>query len=498
MKPCKQCGQPIGSDRRKDSLFCSNSCKAKYHELKTENQNYKGYLGSLKMQPKGSIKQADPQPEIPPAEELEELEPFRNILNGVDKPLSEPQKTIRKEIIVLPQQYITNQLSVPNPKYNAIKKELDEFRFMIQNNVARINWLNDQIQVENAKNGSGIYVTSGVAGAALGYWVMEDNNPNKKKIKPEDNTAKIVGSVVLGLFGLFIGNAIDSGVKPARDKQKAETIKKYKQEILKHQEYLAKLRPHEKALTIELAKHPEFLLEEQRSLNPAYTEALNKNVLQNSEVSTENGLAITLGGIKNPLETDKILSAQNMATQQIPLLNFKNKWLDFIGQPQTNFFMVVHGMSGEGKTHFTIQLAKYLAERFGNVLYVSGEEGFAPTMQKKIQDMGAMVPKLYVGDFRTGAELLKEVKNKYHFIIIDSINNMDIQPELMKAIRQRFKKSGFIAVCQSTKDDKIRGSYQIVHDSDITVKVNNGIAITTKNRFKQKGTEFDIFAAYNK
>ncbi len=76
---------------------------------------------------------------------------------------------------------------------------------------------------------------------------------------------------------------------------------------------------------------------------------------------------------------------------------------------------------------------------------------------------------------------------------------MDIHPDLMKAIRQRFKESGIIAVCQSTKDDKIRGSYQIVHDSDITVKVkNNGIAVTTKNGFLPKGTEFDIFAFYKK
>ena len=43
-----------------------------------------------------------------------------------------------------------------------------------------------------------------------------------------------------------------------------------------------------------------------------------------------------------------------------------------------------------------------------------------------------------------------------------------------------------------------RCSYQIIHDSDMAVQVTNGIAVTTKNRFKEKGMEFDVFAAYKK
>jgi len=75
---------------------------------------------------------------------------------------------------------------------------------------------------------------------------------------------------------------------------------------------------------------------------------------------------------------------------------------------------------------------------------------------------------------------------------------MGIDPELMKAIKNKYKQSGIIAICQSTKDGKIRGSYQIVHDSDIAVKVMNGIACTTKNRFEEKGREFSVFEVYQK
>jgi hypothetical protein len=37
------------------------------------------------------------------------------------------------------------------------------------------------------------------------------------------------------------------------------------------------------------------------------------------------------------------------------------------------------------------------------------------------------------------------------------------------------------------------GSYEIVHDSDIAVKVEMGVASTTKNRFKEKGMTLNVF-----
>lgn len=505
MKNCKQCGQAIGNDKRRDSVFCSNSCKAKYHELRAENNDYDGVLAGHRSETIPRPEQFEKPKDI--VIKTEELEPFRNVLGGPET-LPQTIQANKGEMLPLPEPQITKQLSVPNPKYEIAKKRMAELKDCVQKNLNEIKRLNDQIQYEKGRDGTGIYLTGGLTGAALGYFVMDDIKPKKKNKSLEDNTKQVLGSIVLGLVGLYVGNAINEQNQPVREKEKAANIKKCQQQILSIENYLNTLKPTEVALTLELAKEPAFFYQQQSLPNPYYMMVINHNANINSENPEGKKLILNIEGLKgvvgehtkpkNPLETDKILSAKNMASQQIPILDFRGKWLDFIGQPQTNFFLVVHGMSGEGKTHFTIQMAKYLAEKFGNVLYVSGEEGFAPTMQKKIQDMGAMVPKLFVGDFRSGEELLKEVPNKYHFIIIDSTNNMDIQPEQMKAIRQRFKESGFIAVCQSTKDDKIRGSYQIVHDSDITVKVNDGIAVTTKNRFKQKGTQYDIFAAYKK
>ena len=46
---------------------------------------------------------------------------------------------------------------------------------------------------------------------------------------------------------------------------------------------------------------------------------------------------------------------------------------------------------------------------------------------------------------------------------------------------------------QSTKDGKMLGSYEIVHDYYMAVNVEKGLAISTKNRFKDKGMTLEVF-----
>lgn len=69
---------------------------------------------------------------------------------------------------------------------------------------------------------------------------------------------------------------------------------------------------------------------------------------------------------------------------------------------------------------------------------------------------------------------------------------------MMRRIRSKFRNSAIIAICQSTKDGKVRGSYEMIHDCDIAVKVTNGIAVTAKNRFKEKNMEFDVLETMRK
>ena len=70
---------------------------------------------------------------------------------------------------------------------------------------------------------------------------------------------------------------------------------------------------------------------------------------------------------------------------------------------------------------------------------------------------------------------------------------MNIDVEKLKQLRERYKNSSIISISQATKDGKMRGSYQIVHDVDIEIIVTKGVAMTNKNRFKEKELEMRVF-----
>jgi hypothetical protein len=82
---------------------------------------------------------------------------------------------------------------------------------------------------------------------------------------------------------------------------------------------------------------------------------------------------------------------------------------------------------------------------------------------------------------------------RYPFIVIDSLDNMHIDADHLKLLREHYKTSALITISQVTKDGKMRGSFEIIHDADIEIAVANGIAITKKIRGHEDGREFRVY-----
>lgn len=191
----------------------------------------------------------------------------------------------------------------------------------------------------------------------------------------------------------------------------------------------------------------------------------------------------------------KIISSKMLLSMNFNVLEFDDKFLEFLGRPSANFNMVVHGMAGQGKSTFAVQFAKYLAKNFGKVLYVSGEEGFNSTLRDKFKVADAMMEGMFIADLHKYEELVTEIiPDAYDFIFIDSLDTMKIKPRDMKELRLRHPESAFITISQNTKAGQIRGSYELVHDADIAIKVVNGVAVTEKNRFKQMNVSYTVFS----
>jgi predicted ATP-dependent serine protease len=190
----------------------------------------------------------------------------------------------------------------------------------------------------------------------------------------------------------------------------------------------------------------------------------------------------------------KIISSLDLLKMDHDVLSFTGAWHGFLGEPSTTFHMALYGCAGQGKSTFAIQFANYLADNFGKVIYVSGEEGFAMTFQKKFIDYQAASPNLDVADLRTCGEFEKMVPlDTYKFIFVDSLNTMQISPTKLRALKLKHKGCAFITISQVTKAGDARGSYEIMHDSDLIVEVIGGKAITIKNRFLSTGKVYSVF-----
>jgi hypothetical protein len=190
----------------------------------------------------------------------------------------------------------------------------------------------------------------------------------------------------------------------------------------------------------------------------------------------------------------KIISSVDLLKMDFEVFPFGGDWYGFLGTPSSSFQMSVFGKAGQGKSTYSVQVANYLASNFGSAIYVSGEEGFCLTFQKKFRDHGAASLHLDVADIRTYSELVKSIEpGRYRFIILDSFDTLKIIAEQLRELKLRYKDCAFITISQVTKSGDARGSYQVMHDSDIIVEVISGKAITIKNRFLSTGKIYPVF-----
>ena len=190
----------------------------------------------------------------------------------------------------------------------------------------------------------------------------------------------------------------------------------------------------------------------------------------------------------------QIITSSDLVKMQFESLPFTAEWKELFGEPSINFHCVIHGVAGQGKSTFALEFSKYLSQTFGNTLYIAAEEGFERTLKDKVLNLHAESDTLHVANFRKYEDIMRIIQpGCYKFIFIDSLDRMKINAQKLNLIRHRFKDAALITISQATKAGQMRGSNELTHDSDIVIEVVDGVAVTTKNRFKEKGMRFDAF-----
>ena len=181
-------------------------------------------------------------------------------------------------------------------------------------------------------------------------------------------------------------------------------------------------------------------------------------------------------------ELSGVMTAEQVAKMEFEKLPLSGKWSSLIGQPATNFDMMIFGQPGGGKTTFLLSFAHYLATNFGSVLYVSGEEYNSAPLTDKLNKLPSLPKKLH---------FVKDLRNipigNYQFVILDSITDLGIDLISYKTMRESYPDTAFILILQTTKDGKFKGGKEWEHEVEIAGEVDNGVITIYKNRYGVKG-----------
>jgi predicted ATP-dependent serine protease len=209
-------------------------------------------------------------------------------------------------------------------------------------------------------------------------------------------------------------------------------------------------------------------------------EKVTKKMIKESELIPFGNIAITPPKEKNH---PTIVSGNYYKKEILPELNFNEKWKYLIGNPAPNFYMLIHGLPGNGKTTLAVQFSEYFQRNHGKVIYLASEQfGVTKSLQKILKLYNATF------DIHTKANLLNsesaaKLIQRYDMVVIDSVNHIKWSHEQIEVLRAKCKNTAFVAIMQSKKDGDFKGEQDFAHNSDIMIKVESMTAKQYKSRF---------------
>jgi hypothetical protein len=147
---------------------------------------------------------------------------------------------------------------------------------------------------------------------------------------------------------------------------------------------------------------------------------------------------------------NRAISIRQLYSAKIRSLDFTGEWLDAIGCPEPAGTWLIWGNSGNGKTRFALQLAKYLCSLGRKVAYDSLEEGVSLSLRNAIEDcnMQEVARRFLLLDKEPVSDLMERLSKKKspEVIFIDSIQYTGLTYADYKLLKDRFRNKLFILV----------------------------------------------------
>lgn len=121
----------------------------------------------------------------------------------------------------------------------------------------------------------------------------------------------------------------------------------------------------------------------------------------------------------------KAISNKNVLDARFEVADFAGKWLASFGKPELRGVWIIYGESGSGKTHFALELLKYLSGFVDRAAYDTLEQGLSLSFQNAWKDaamheVGSRVVVLAKEPIKDLRERLRKRKSP-DVVVIDSI-----------------------------------------------------------------------------
>lgn len=471
---CMECGEPIPESNRVDSKFCDPSCKARYWRKKKEQ-------GQTKAQGLGNV---TPNPMQNQPRNNEPLEGLRGV---IDNTYEEKKKDTDPKSYYTIQDCVSEDSPQETEEHKQARIKKEECEKMISRILADIRFCDDEIKKVSE---------------------MKDSTPSKRRNFNNMSFKGIDAQLVTELDWSNDFETTESEFDAWKQKrlvflheckaklpaflEAAEGKLKVANEAFTK---IPRYKPQAKILQPTLID----ILEGIKAKKMAQEQQMNNTETnQDSIQENKNGLGETKDTGKVSIN-DRILSSSDVLKINYKSITFQGRWKEFLGQPAAIFHTAVHGLPGGGKSTFCLQFSEYLAKNFGKVIYVCGEEGYSKTLQEKLLRNNVSSPNLYFHDAKNYDDIKQYVPaNKFHFIVIDSLDTLRIDAVRLKELKTFYSRSAFITISQSRKDGKMKGDNEILHDADTVIAVHKGIATTSKNRFNPSDRTFEVFPSESK
>ncbi len=173
----------------------------------------------------------------------------------------------------------------------------------------------------------------------------------------------------------------------------------------------------------------------------------------------------------------RAVSFQELLNTKFICFNFEGAWLDSFGKPESGSSWIIWGKSGNGKTYFALQLAKYFASLGERVLYNSHEQGISESMKRAYQiiDMKSVERNLLLLDKEPMDELIDRLRKpkSHNIIFIDSLQHAEVTYAMYKRLKKMFRKKTFIYISHAdgTKPaEKAAGAIRFAVDIKVWVE----------------------------